>query len=163
MGSGKIRSNVGMIDRRPSRGGLVKTTSAPVRTANYATAPRGLNRASRFLTAACWIASPDFSGTAMRISHCNRWSGAKHWQRSPRLTAKAREGPGGCQRSTNWNRSWIAPPTARPCRQGIHLPTCRTFTGPLPPACSSLIGPGPCTWKRARRGLDRSGSHDFPY
>jgi hypothetical protein len=35
------------------------------------------------------------------------WPGARHWPRWPNLTTKAREVPGGCQRSTNWNRWWI--------------------------------------------------------
>jgi len=80
----------------------------------------------------------------------NQWSGAKHWPQWPSLTTKAREASGGCQQSTNWNRWWFAPPTVRPCRPGILSPTCRTFTGHLPPACTSPIGPGPCTWEKAR-------------
>ena len=81
----------------------------------------------------------------------------------PSLTTKTREVPGGCQQSTNWNHWWIAPRTVQPCRSGILSPTCRTFTGRLAPACSNPIGPGRCTWKKARRASDKSGLRNFPY
>ena len=136
---------------------------APVRTANFVTAPRGLSHASKLFTPVYWIISPAFSGAAARTSHRNRWSGARHWQRWPSLIAKAREVPGDCQRSTNWSRWWIAPPTARPCRPGILSPTCRTFTGRPPLAGSSPIGLGRCTWKKAQRASGKSGSHNFRY
>ncbi len=58
-------------------------------------------------------------------------------------------------------RWWIAPPTARPCRPVILSPACKIFTGHRPPACSSPIGPGPCTWKKVRRASDKSASRNF--
>ncbi len=118
---------------------------APVRTANFATARRGLNPASKSFPAAYWIASPACSGAMARTSRRNRRSGARHWPLWPCLTWRKLKIPGDCQPSTNWKRWWIAPPTARPCRQGILSPMYRKFTGHPPPAGSSPIGLGPCT------------------
>lgn len=118
---------------------------------------------SLFFMPACWIVSPACSSAAARTSRRNRWSGVMHWQWWPNLIIKERAMPGGCQPSTNWRRWWIAPPTARPCRPAILSPTCRTFTGRLPPACSSPIGPGPCIWKKARPTSDKNGLHNFRY
>ena len=100
------------------------------------------------------------------------------WRRSANLTAQpvlwrealaavaelnqeGRAVPGGCQQSTNWRRWWIAPLTARPCRPAILSPTCRTFTGRLPPACSSPIGPGPCIWKKGATGVGQKRFAEF--
>ncbi len=135
----------------------------PVRTANSVTAPCGLNPASKYLPLGYWSISPACSGSAARTSHCNQWSGTRHWQRRPGLIRPApQEGPGGRLPSMSWRRWWIAPPTAQPCRLGIASPTYRTSTG-RPPACSSLIGLGLYSLKKSQRASVKSGLPNFRY
>jgi len=133
-------------------------------TANGVTVPHGLNPASKLSRRRAGSPPPTCSGAVARTSSAQ----PVVWSEALAIVAQAKprrrgETSGGCQRSTNWSRWWIVPATARPCRPAILSSMCRISTGRLPPACSSLIGPGPCIWKKARPALGKSATQNFQY